>query len=193
VIYDKIAELRSFQQEYFVMATNEHVNLGNSTSTSFGVNVSPREAVLVSLGLTMPEAAKPVAAYVPWVRTGNLLYISGQIPMRNGSMIAKGAVPREVSMEIAIECARQCTLNGLAAAKAALGSLEAITRVVRVGAWVCCDAGFTQQPQVANGASELLVQVFGEAGRHARAAVGSIALPLGAPVEVDFLFEVRPV
>lgn len=148
------------------------------------------EARLVELGITLPTPPKPVAAYIPCQRTGNLLYISGQIPMRNGQMIAKGAVPSEVSIEKAIECARQCVINGLANAKAELGSLAKVKQVVRVGAFVCSDRGFTEQPKVANGASELLVAVFGDAGRHARAAVGSIALPLGAPVEVEFLFEV---
>jgi enamine deaminase RidA (YjgF/YER057c/UK114 family) len=148
------------------------------------------EARLTALGLALPEPAKPVAAYIPARRSGNLLFIAGQIPLRSGKLIAEGPVPSKVSPEIARECARQCVLNGLAAVKAALGSLAAVKQVVRVGVFVCSDAGFTAQPQVANGASELLVEVFGEAGRHARAAVGSIALPLGAPVEVEFLFEV---
>lgn len=145
---------------------------------------------LARLGITLPTPAKPVAAYVPCVRAAGLLVVSGQIPLRDGSMIARGPVPSSVTIEQAQECARQCTLNGLAAAKAELGTLDAIRRVVRVGVWVCCDAGFTDQPKVANGASELLVAIFGEPGRHARAAVGSIALPLGAPVEVEFLFEI---
>jgi len=147
------------------------------------------EARLTELGITLPTPAKPVAAYIPARRAGSLLYISGQIPMKDGQMIAKGAVPSEVSIEKAQECARQCVLNGLAAAKAELGSLSKIKQVVRVGAFVCSDRGFYEQPKVANGASELLVSIFGDAGRHARAAVGSVALPLGAPVEVEFLFE----
>jgi enamine deaminase RidA (YjgF/YER057c/UK114 family) len=148
------------------------------------------ETRLASLGLVLAEPAKPVAAYIPARRAGNLLFIAGQIPLRAGKLIAEGPVPSRVSLEEARECARQCVLNGLAAARAAVGSLKAIRQVVRVGVFVCSDAGFTAQPQVANGASELLVEIFGEAGRHARAAVGSIALPLGAPVEVEFLFEV---
>ena len=111
--------------------------------------------------------------------------------MRDGQLIAKGSVPGQVSLEVAQECARQCVLNGLAAVKAAVGSLGEVKQVVRVGVFVCSEAGFHDQPKVANGASELLVQVFGDAGKHARAAVGSIALPLGAPVEVEFLFEVQ--
>lgn len=149
------------------------------------------EKRLASMGLSLPAPAAPVAAYIPARRAGNLLYVSGQIPMRDGKLIAQGRVPTEVSIEEAQSCARQCTLNALAAAKASLGSLDAIAQVVRVGCFVCCEAGFHAQPTVANAASQLLEQVFGEAGRHARAAVGSIDLPLGAPVEIEFLFEVR--
>ena len=147
------------------------------------------ESLLASLGYLLPNASKPVAAYIPAKRVGNLLYISGQIPMRDGQMIATGAVPSKVTMEVALDCALQCTLNGLAAAKAAAGSLSNIKQVVRVGAFVCSDVGFDQQPKVANACSELLVKIFGEAGRHCRASVGSVALPLGAPVEIEFLFE----
>lgn len=145
---------------------------------------------LAAAGIQLPQPAKPVAAYVPAVRTGNLLYISGQVPFKDGALVAQGAVPGAVSAEQAKACARQCAINALAAANAELGSIDRIRRVVRLGVWVACDASFTGQPGVANGASELMVEVFGEAGRHARAAVGSIALPLGAPVEVECLFEV---
>jgi len=148
------------------------------------------EQRLQKLGLSLPEAPAPVAAYVPAVRTGALLFVSGQIPLREGALIAQGRVPTEVGVEVAIECARQCVLNGLAVVKAELGSLEAVRRVVKVGIFVACTPGFHEQPRVGNGASELLQEVFGEAGRHARAAVGSVDLPLGAPVEVEFLFEV---
>ncbi|MFM9994426.1 MAG: RidA family protein [Phycisphaerales bacterium] len=149
------------------------------------------EARLAELGLTLPEAPKPVAAYIPARRTGNLLFVSGQIPMRDGQLIAQGRVPGEVSLEQAAECARRCVLNGLAVVKATVGSLSKVRQVVRVGVFVCCEPGFHAQPRVANGASELLVQVFGDRGQHARAAVGSIDLPLGAPVEVEFVFEVE--
>jgi enamine deaminase RidA (YjgF/YER057c/UK114 family) len=132
-----------------------------------------------------------VAAYIPCRRAENLLYVSGQIPMRDGQLIAKGAVPGEVPIEKAIECARQCVINGLANVKAELGSLSRVKQVIRVGAFVCSDRGFYEQPKVANGASELLVAVFGESGKHARAAVGSVALPIGAPVEVEFVMEVQ--
>ncbi len=149
------------------------------------------EARLAALGLKLPEPPKPVAAYIPSRRVGNLLFVSGQIPMSEGKLLHQGRVPGEVSVEQAKACARQCVLNALAVAKAAVGSLAAVKQVVRVGVFVCCEPGFHAQPQVANGASELLVEVFGDRGRHARAAVGSIDLPLGAPVEVEFLFEVE--
>jgi enamine deaminase RidA (YjgF/YER057c/UK114 family) len=159
-----------------------------NTSNAPAGRVDP-EANLARLGLVLPTPAKPVAAYIPARRSGSLLFISGQIPVRDGAMLATGRVPDVVSLEKARECARQCALNGLAAAKAELGSLSRIARVVRVGCFVACEDGFGDQPKVANGASELLVEVFGEAGRHARAAVGTNALPLNVPVEVEFLFE----
>jgi len=149
------------------------------------------EARLLELGLTLPESAKPVAAYIPFRRTGNLLFIAGQIPMKSGTMIAKGSIPSVVSMEMANECARQCVLNGLANVKAAVGSLRNIRQAVRLGVFVASDAGFFDQPKVANAASELLVSILGERGQHARAAVGTNCLPLGAPIEIEFLFEVQ--
>jgi enamine deaminase RidA (YjgF/YER057c/UK114 family) len=148
------------------------------------------ESRLAALGLSLPTPAKPVAAYVPTRRTGNLVFVSGQIPLKDGQLIAKGAVPGEVSLEVARQCAQQCCLNALAAIRAEVGELSRVRQVVRVGVFVCSQAGFYDQPKVANGASELLEQVFGEAGKHARAAVGSIALPLGAPVEVELVVEV---
>ena len=118
-----------------------------------------------------------------------LLYISGQIPIVEGKPIAIGRVPSQVSLELAQRCSVQCVLNGLAVAKAAAGSLEAIARVIRVGVFVACDQDFGDQPKVGNAASELLVAVFGDDGQHARAAVGAPALPLHVPVEIEFLFE----
>lgn len=147
---------------------------------------------LQELGITLPTPPKPVAAYVPAVRTGNLIYVSGQVPMRDGALAWTGPVPSAQSLEQAQQAARQCAINGLAVLAGMLdGDLSRVTRIVRVGVWVASDAGFTDQPKVANGASELLQQVFGEQGRHARAAVGSIALPLGATVEVELLAEAR--
>lgn len=148
------------------------------------------EKRLAELGHTLPVAPKPVAAYIPSVRTGNLLFISGQIPFKDGQLIAQGAVPGTVDAETAKKCAVQCALNGLAVAKSALGNLSKVKRVVRLGCFVCCEPGYHEQPKIANGASELLVEVFGEAGRHARAAVGSIDLPLGAPVEIEMILEI---
>jgi len=148
------------------------------------------ERRLGELGLVLPPAPRPVASYVPIVRTGSLALVSGQIPILDGTLIATGSVPGQVSLDEAIRCARQCTLNALAVVRAELGSLAGILRVVRVGGFVACEPGFTDQPRVINGASDLLVEVFGSAGRHARAAVGSVALPLDAPVEIEFLFEV---
>ena len=149
-------------------------------------------ARLQELNITLPAAPKPVASYVPAVRTGDLLVISGQIPFRDGALVATGPVPSEVSVEDAQAAARQCVLNGLAVISDQLdGDLDRVIRVVRMGIFVCSDAGFTGQPTVANGASELMQEIFGESGRHARAAVGSIALPLGCTVEVEMMVEVR--
>lgn len=149
------------------------------------------ESRLLALGFTLPKPAIPVAAYVPTRRLGNTLFVSGQIPSIEGKLIATGAVPSSVTLETAQLCARQCTLNGLAAAKAALGDLATIRSVIRIGCFVACEPAFIDHPKVANGASELLVAIFGDAGRHARAAVGAPSLPLGAPVEIEFLFEVE--
>jgi enamine deaminase RidA (YjgF/YER057c/UK114 family) len=147
---------------------------------------------LKSLGISLPAAPKPVAAYIPFVRAGDLVFVSGQIPMLAGKLTASGPVPSAVSVENAQAAARQCILNGLAVLNDALGGdLGRVRQIVRLGVFVCCDAGFTDQPKVANGASELLVQIFGDPGRHARAAVGSIALPLGATVEVEMIAQVK--
>ena len=149
------------------------------------------EQRLTALGLELPPAPAPLAAYVPARRAGNLVFVSGQIPMKDGSLIAQGVVPTDVDPETAVRCAVQCTLNGLAALKAEIGMLSRLRRVVRLGCFVASAAGYHEQPKIANGASELLIEVFGEAGRHARAAVGSVDLPLGAPVEIEFVFEVQ--
>ncbi|RMH28804.1 MAG: RidA family protein [Planctomycetota bacterium] len=152
--------------------------------------MSPILDRLSTLGLSLPEAPKPVAAYVPAVLADRLLFVSGQLPFRDGALMATGRVPADVTIEAATSCARQCVLNGLAVAADALGDLDRVERVVRVGCFVACEPGFGDQPKVANGASELLQEIFGESGRHARAAVGSVALPLNAPIEVEFLFKI---
>ncbi len=150
------------------------------------------ETKLAERGLVLPLAPNPVAAYIPCVRTGNLVVVSGQLPMSAGHLLVTGRVPSVVDLEQAMECARQCVLNGLAILKNELGGdWSKLVRVVRVGVFVQCDAGFDGQPQVANGASQLLVDLLGDAGRHARAAVGTNALPVNAPVEIEFTFEVR--
>jgi enamine deaminase RidA (YjgF/YER057c/UK114 family) len=142
------------------------------------------------MGLSVPQVAAPVASYVPAVRTGAYVFTSGQLPLRDGTLIATGTVGDAVTPEQATECARQCALNGLAAIRAEIGELSSVTRVVKVVVFVASASGFTGQPQVANGASELLGDVFGPAGQHARSAVGVSALPLGAPVEVEMVVEV---
>jgi len=151
--------------------------------------VSPEQAI-TSLGLTLPPVPKPVAAYVPSVRTGNLVYIAGQIPTVDGKPTHLGRVGVEVSLEEGVECARRCALNALAALKGEIGELSRVRRVVRLGVFVACDHAFTQHPKVANGASELMLAAFGETGKHVRAAVGAPSLPLGVPVEIEFVFEV---
>ncbi|CAN5295130.1 MAG: RidA family protein [Nocardioides sp.] len=148
------------------------------------------EDKLAELGLSVPQVAKPVAAYVPTVRTGNLVYTSGQLPLRDGSLITTGKVGAEVSAEEAAECAQQCALNAIAAVKAEIGDLALVKRIVKVVAFIASSPDFTGQPAVANGASELFGTVFGEAGVHARSAVGVSVLPLDAPVEVEIIVEV---
>jgi enamine deaminase RidA (YjgF/YER057c/UK114 family) len=145
---------------------------------------------LAALGLAVPDVAKPVASYVPAVRTGSYIYTSGQVPLRNGELITTGKVGDQVSPELATECAQQCALNAIAAVKAELGDLDQVKRVVKVVCFVASDTGFTGQPQVANGASDLLGKAFGDAGVHARSAVGVPVLPLDAPVEVEIIVEV---
>jgi enamine deaminase RidA (YjgF/YER057c/UK114 family) len=148
-------------------------------------------ARLAELGLTLPEMAAPQAAYVPAVRTGIHLYISGQIPIADGTILATGKVGAEVSPEQAKELAARCALNILAAVEATVG-LRRLVRVVKVVGFVASAPGFTGQPEVINGASELLGEVLGEAGRHARSAVGVAELPRGVPVEVEAIVEVSP-
>ncbi|MEM8699156.1 MAG: RidA family protein [Pseudomonadota bacterium] len=147
---------------------------------------------LKELGIDLPDAPAPAANYVPAVLTGNLLYISGQIPVKDGAMVATGHLGKDVSVEQGQAAARQCAINILAQVKTALeGDLERIERCVKLTGFVSSTPDFTQHPQVINGASDLMVDVLGERGRHARAAVGMVALPLGVAVEVDAVFEVR--
>jgi enamine deaminase RidA (YjgF/YER057c/UK114 family) len=154
--------------------------------------LSTIQARIEELGITLPDAPKPVAAYVPAVQAGNLVFISGQVPMRDGQLIATGPVPSSVDPADAADAARSCAINALAVLSEHLdGDLDQVCRIVRIGVFVASDPDFTGQPIVANGASELLVSIFGEAGRHARAAVGSVLLPLGATVEVEMLVQLK--
>ncbi len=149
------------------------------------------EARLAELGLTLPVAAAPVAAYVPVVIAGGLAYVSGQVSFVDGALV-KGRLGEDMDVEQGIAAAQGCGLMILAQLKAALGSLDRLDRVVKLGAFINSTADFTDQPKVANGASELMVAVFGDAGKHARAAVGVPCLPLGCAVEVDAIVAVRP-
>lgn len=152
--------------------------------------MSTPEQRLADLGLTLPDVARPLAAYVPAVRSGAYVYTSGQLPSVEGKLLATGKVGAEVTPEEAKDLARQCCLNALAAVRAEIGELAAVKRVVKVVGFVASSPDFTGQPGVVNGASELLREVFGEAGVHARSAVGVAVLPLDAPIEVEIVVEV---
>jgi enamine deaminase RidA (YjgF/YER057c/UK114 family) len=151
--------------------------------------MSTVEQRLAELGFEVPDVAKPVASYIPALRSGNHVFTSGQLPMRGGELITAGKVGGAVSPEQAVECAQQCALNALAAIRAEV-PLDRIKRVVKLVVFVASTPEFTGQPQVANGASELVGEVFGDAGRHARSAVGVPVLPLDSPVEVEMIVEV---
>lgn len=148
------------------------------------------EAKLAEQGITLPEAAAPVASYVPVVVAGGLAHVSGQLPFVDGKLVT-GRLGEDVALDQGAAAARACGLMVLAQLKAALGSLDRVDRIVKLGAFVNSAGDFTDQPKVANGVSDLMLEVFGDAGRHARAAVGVPALPLGAAVEVDAIVAVR--
>jgi enamine deaminase RidA (YjgF/YER057c/UK114 family) len=145
---------------------------------------------LAELGLSLPPVVAPLAAYLPAVRVGDLVFSSGQLPIVDGALVAVGKVGAEVSVEVATDCARLAALNALAAVAGEAGELDAISRIVKVVIFVASEPTFTGQPQVGNGASQLLQDVFGDAGRHARSAVGVASLPLDAPVEVELVVAV---
>ena len=149
------------------------------------------EETLSSLGVTLPSPPAPAGSYVPVVVTGSLAFVAGQIPMEAGKVQFMGKVGKDISIEAGQQAARLCTINALAQLKAALGSLDRVQRVVKVTGFVNCTPDFSEQPKVINGSSDLLVQVFGEKGKHARAAVGVGSLPLGSAVEVEFVVEIR--
>jgi enamine deaminase RidA (YjgF/YER057c/UK114 family) len=145
---------------------------------------------LLELGLTLPQAAAPVGSYVPAIQSGRHIFTSGQLPSRDGKLVFTGKVPTDVSLEDAAKCSEIAALNALAAIARVAGDVDAIARIVRVCVYVNSSPGFTAQPKVANGASDLLVKLFGDNGRHARSAVGAAELPLNAPVEVEVVAEV---
>ena len=149
------------------------------------------EETLATLNLKLPPAPQPVGAYVPAVRTGNLVFVSGQVPTRDGKPIVRGKLGAELTVDSVAEAARVATLNALAALKGVVGELDRVKRVVKLNGSVASAPGFTDQPLVLNHASKLLLAAFGERGRHARAAVGVAELPLGVPIELEFIFEVE--
>ena len=149
------------------------------------------ESRINELNLSLPEAPKPVAAYIPAKQTGNLVFTAGQLPMVNSELISKGLLGQDVEIDEANKAARICTLNALAAIKGVIGDLDRIKQIVRVVGYVASVTTFTQQPAVVNGASELLLEIFGENGKHARSAVGMAVLPLNASVEIELTVEVE--
>lgn len=146
---------------------------------------------LKELGIELPPAPQAVGSYLPAVRSGNQLFVSGQLPMVDGKLIAEGIVGDRVAEQDAAAAMRRAALNSLAVADAFGGGLDNISRILRVVGYVACTSSFKAQPAVTNGASDLLVEIFGEAGKHARAAVGVCALPLGSPVELEVLYELK--
>lgn len=148
------------------------------------------EQRLTELGITLPEAPAPAAAYVPWVRTGDLVFTAGQVAVAEGSLVAAGKLGAEVDTETGQRCACQCAINVLAQLKDAVGDLSQVRRVVKLTVFVASAPTFTEQHLVANGASELIGEVFGDAGRHARSAVAAPSLPMDTPVEVEAIVEV---
>jgi len=152
--------------------------------------MTPQER-LRELGLELPAAPEPVGVYIPAVRTGDLVFVSGQLPMKDGELMATGHVGDEVSLQQAQGCARQAALNALAVVAAEVGGLENVARVVRLTGHVAGAPGFTDQAKVMNAASELVGEIFGDVGRHSRAALGAAELPLGAPIELEMIVEVK--
>jgi len=148
------------------------------------------EDKLKELGITLPELPKPLGSYVPFVRTGNLVYLSGMLPLSEGKLLFAGRVGEAVSLEDAVQAARRSTINAIAVLRAAVGTLDRVKRCIKVTGFVASAHDFTDQPKVINGASDLLTEVFGDAGMHARAAVGVHILPMNSPVEIEFIFEV---
>lgn len=152
--------------------------------------MTPEEKIK-ALGIDLPEIPKPLGSYVPFVKTGNLIYLSGMLPLKDGKLLKTGKLGSGVTLDEGALCARTAAINAFAVLKAAIGSLDNVKKCVKILGFVASADNFVDQPKVMNGASDLLFEVFGEAGRHARAAVGVNVLPLDSPVEVEFIFEVR--
>ena len=148
------------------------------------------DAQLTALGLVLPPPPKPVATYIPVVQAGDLLFLSGMIPLRDGKVIMEGKLGQDVSVEQGYEAARICLLNALAVIREQVGTLDRVKQIVKLVGYVASAEGFVQQPAVINGASDLLVKIFGDAGRHARVAVGAAALPLNGPVEIELVVQI---
>lgn len=151
--------------------------------------MSPEDK-LKELGIELPEVQKPLGSYVPCVQTGNLLFLSGILPLKHGTIMRSGRVGEYISIEDAREDAKIALINALSLLKAHIGSLERVKRCIKVTGYIASSPDFTEQPKILNAASDLLFEIFGESGRHARVAVGVSVLPLNAPVEIDFIFEV---
>jgi enamine deaminase RidA (YjgF/YER057c/UK114 family) len=151
--------------------------------------MSPEDK-LKELGIKLPEAPKPLGSYVPSVQIGNVFYLSGMLPLINGKLIRTGKVGESVSLDEAREDAKTATINALSVLKSSIGNLDKVKRCIKISGYIASASDFTEQPKVLNAASDLIFEVFGEAGRHARAAVGVNVLPLNSPVEIEFIFEV---
>lgn len=163
-----------------------------ASSTTGGQGASSPEARLKALGITLPSVPTPVASYVPAVRTGDLIFLAGQGPLSGGKPTVTGKVGAELTEQQGYQAARATILMSLAVLRAEIGSLDRVRRIVKVVGWVNSAQGFTRQPWVINGASDLLVEIFGEAGRHARSSVGANELPFNIPVEIEMIVEVAP-
>ena len=148
------------------------------------------EKKLKELGIELPEAPTPIGSYIPALRTGNLVFLSGILPLRLGKLIKQGKVGKDLGVDEAREEARTATINALSVLKAHVGSLDKVTRCVKIAGYIASSPDFTEQPKVLNAASDLLFEIFGEKGRHVRAAVGVNVLPLNSPIEIEFIFEV---
>jgi enamine deaminase RidA (YjgF/YER057c/UK114 family) len=149
------------------------------------------EDKLRELGITLPEVPQSLGSYVPFVRTGNLVYVSGMLPIKEGQLTRTGRVGDAVTLQEAIEDARSAAINALAVVRSAVGTLDNVEQCIKITGYIASAPDFTDQPKVLNSASDLLFQIFGESGRHARAAVGVPVLPMNAPLEIEFIFEIR--